>query len=145
MRIWSIHPCYLDPKGLVALWREGLLAQKVLQCNTRGYRNHPQLTRFRNTGNPVGAIAAYLRHVADEADKRGYSFDRGRIARKRFNGKITVTSGQIEYEFKHLANKLKARDLESYKKLKKLKKIEVHPLMEKIGGGIEAWEIGGNK
>jgi len=30
MRLWSLHPRYLDAKGLVALWREGLLAQKVL-------------------------------------------------------------------------------------------------------------------
>jgi hypothetical protein len=29
-RIWSLHPKYLDARGLVALWREGLLAQAVL-------------------------------------------------------------------------------------------------------------------
>jgi hypothetical protein len=27
MRIWTVHPRYLDPKGLVAAWREALLAQ----------------------------------------------------------------------------------------------------------------------
>jgi hypothetical protein len=43
MRLWSLHPCHLDAKGLVALWREGLLAQKVQACETNGYRNHPQL------------------------------------------------------------------------------------------------------
>ncbi|WP_368086417.1 pyrimidine dimer DNA glycosylase/endonuclease V [Nitrosomonas sp. Nm34] len=26
MRLWSIHPKYLDAKGLLALWREGLQA-----------------------------------------------------------------------------------------------------------------------
>lgn len=31
MRLWSLHPSYLDAVGLVALWREGLLARKVLQ------------------------------------------------------------------------------------------------------------------
>lgn len=30
MRLWSIHPCYLDSKGLIALWRESLLAQACL-------------------------------------------------------------------------------------------------------------------
>lgn len=140
MRLWSIHPCYLDPKGLVALWREGLLAQKVLMGNTKGYKNHPQLRRFRDTGNPVGAIAVYLRHIADEADTRGYSFDRGRISRKRFNGKITVTSGQIKYEFRHLSDKLKERSPELYRKYKEAAKIKHHPMMKKVSGNIENWE-----
>lgn len=38
MRLWTLHPKYLDPKGLVALWRETLLAQRVLAGRTRGYR-----------------------------------------------------------------------------------------------------------
>jgi hypothetical protein len=43
MRLWSLHPQYLDPQGLVALWREALLAQAVLRGKTRGYKHHPQL------------------------------------------------------------------------------------------------------
>ena len=39
MRLWSIHPKYLDCKGLVALWREALLAKKVLRGKTRKYAN----------------------------------------------------------------------------------------------------------
>jgi hypothetical protein len=31
MRLWSLHPEYLDANGLVALWREALLAQAFLQ------------------------------------------------------------------------------------------------------------------
>ena len=27
MRLWSLHPKHLDPQGLVARWREGLLAR----------------------------------------------------------------------------------------------------------------------
>ena len=76
MRLWSIHPKYLDAKGLVALWREGLLAQNVLLGNTKGYKNHPQLIRFKNSENPYGAIAEYLRYVVNEADNRGYNFNR---------------------------------------------------------------------
>lgn len=140
MRLWSIHPCYLDVKGLVALWREGLLAQKVLQGKTRGYRSHPQLIRFINTDNPVGAIAGYLTSVADEADKRGYRFDRGRIEEKRFNGKLTVTGGQIEYEFRHLLAKLKERSPELYERHKTIYKIKLHPIMKKVRGDIEIWE-----
>ena len=63
MRIWSLHPQYLDARGLVALWREALLAQSVLRGATRGYRQHPQLVRFRRRPSPTGAIAEYLRAV----------------------------------------------------------------------------------
>ena len=50
MRLWSVHPKYLDSKGLVALWREALLAKQVLEGGTKGYRNHPQLDRFKKSG-----------------------------------------------------------------------------------------------
>jgi len=142
MRLWSIHPCYLDPKGLVALWREALLAQKVLLGNTRGYGNHPQLTRFRDTDDPAGAIGVYLQHVADEAEKRGYRFDRSRITKDGFNKKLSVTSGQIEYEFKHMLGKLKQRCPELYEKHRTLMKIKVHPMMQRVYGDVESWEKG---
>ena len=51
MRIWSLHPRYLDAKGLVAVWRETLLAKHVLEGKTKGYKNHPQLNRFREVKN----------------------------------------------------------------------------------------------
>ena len=79
MRLWSIHPQYLDPQGLVALWREALLAQAVLRGETRGYRNHPQLDRFRALADPASGIGGYLAALADEAERRGYHFDRSRL------------------------------------------------------------------
>lgn len=141
MRIWSIHPRYLDSKGLVALWREGLLAQKVLQGATKGYKNHPQLKRFGKTGNPVGAVADYLRYVANEADNRGYRFDRNKISENRSEEKMTVTDGQMKYEFAHLLNKLKKRNPELHTRLKNIEKIEPHPKFEEIIGSVENWEI----
>src|SRR5690606_6899395 len=42
MRLWSLHPRYLDRQGLLALWREALLARAVLRGETRGYTLHPQ-------------------------------------------------------------------------------------------------------
>ena len=141
MRIWSLHPEYLDPKGLVALWREALLAQNVLLGNTRGYKNHPQLNRFKETGNPVGAIACYLKYIADEADKRGYNFNRSKISSKRFRRNIPVTTGQIKYEFHHLSKKLRIRAPELYKELKSVKKIRLHPLFISRKGPVENWEI----
>jgi hypothetical protein len=141
MRLWSIHPEYLDTKGLVALWREGLLAQKVLLGETRGYKNHPQLDRFKQTSNSLGAIASYLRHVEEEAEKRGYRFNSNKIINKRTRTKILVNSGQIEYEFKHLLRKLKDREPDLYKKIKNVKSIKLHPLFKKKKGNIEDWEI----
>ena len=140
MRLWSIHPEYLDAKGLVALWREGLLAQKVLLGETRGYRNHPQLIRFIETGNACGAIARYLRLVADEADRRGYCFDRRKIIRRQYRGLVTVTGGQVQYEWQHLLSRLQSRDPGRYRMLEECDRIRVHPLFRKVRGKIADWE-----
>jgi hypothetical protein len=141
MRLWSIHPEYLDAKGLVALWRESLLAQKVLLGETIGYKNHPQLIRFKKSNNSIGAIATYLRCIQEEAEKRGYKFNSNKIVNKRVTKKILVNSDQIEYEFTHLLKKLKKRDPANYKRLKNIKRIKQHPLFNKKKGGIEEWEI----
>ena len=140
MRLWSIHPRYLDARGLTALWREALLAQKVLLGKTTGYRNHPQLSRFRDTPDPAGAIAQYLVHVADEADARGFRFDRTKITDRSFNGGISVTTGQICYEFQHLLGKLNERSHELYERLRILDSTELHPMMYERPGKIEDWE-----
>ena len=141
MRLWSIHPCYLDSKGLVALWREALLAQNVLAGKTVGYKNHPQLKRFRCTSNPLGAIAAYLRFVAEEADSRSYNFNKSKIQNNSHSKKIIVTNGQIKYEFRHLLNKLKSRDPSLHKRICNSRRIRLHPLFSKVRGEIESWEI----
>lgn len=141
MRLWSISPGYLDSKGLVALWREALLAQNVLAGKTVGYNNHPQLKRFKSTSNPSGAIATYLRAVAEEADRRGYEFNKSKILNKRVSRSIIVTSGQVEYEFRHLLNKLKSRDPGLYQRIGNPGRIKLHPLFLKVRGGVEDWEI----
>jgi hypothetical protein len=140
MRIWSIHPKYLDARGLAALWRETLLAQKVLTGETKGYRNHPQLNRFRQHRNPVGAIATYLTAVYDEAKKRDYNFDHKKIEGDRVRNKIPVTPGQLLYELNHLKKKLKLRDPASYVKIKSLTESEPYPLFLTIDGHVEDWE-----
>ena len=106
MRLWSLHPKYLDARGLVALWREGLLAQAVLTAKTRGYRRHPQLLRFHSGGRPAAFIAEYLRAVHAESLARGYRFDVNKIGRSRTSSKLEVTSGQLDFEWAHLMNKL---------------------------------------
>ena len=141
MRLWSLHPRYLDSKGLVALWREALLAQKVLKGETKGYRNHPQLTRFKQQKNPLAAIASYLQGVLGEAETRGYNFDASKIAPHKTVKNIPVTDGQLAYEFTHLAAKLKVRDTAACKRLLQEHDLQSHPLFVVVKGEVEAWEI----
>ncbi len=141
MRIWSLHPQYLDAKGLVALWRETLLAQKVLRGETRGYRNHPQLDRFKRHDDPLAAIAAYLREVQREAERRGYHFDAGKILQHGEAAKIAVTEGQLAYEFAHLRAKLEKRDRAAFERLVHAGHPAVHPLFVVIPGEVEEWEV----
>lgn len=145
MRLWSLNPCYLDQKGLCGVWVESLLAQKALQCNTKGYKNHPQLIRFKNCKYPLRAIGDYLTVIWFESRKREYNFDCNKI--ECFScfriEKIDVTHGQLEYEFEHLQKKLKDRDnlkfRENNKRLR-FNTLEPHPLFRVIKGDVEPWE-----
>jgi hypothetical protein len=141
MRLWSLHPRYLDPKGLVALWREGLLAQAVLAGDTRGYKHHPQLARFLDTASPRKAIAVYLRAVHDEAVCRGYHFDAGKIGRGGAVEQLSVTRGQLNYEWAHLTRKLRLRAPQWQQQFAALKLPQAHPLFRVVRGGVAAWEV----
>lgn len=140
MRLWSLHPRHLDAKGLVALWREALLARAVLRGKTRGYRHHPQLARFQAHPSPRLAISAYLAAVYDEATARGYAFDRSKIGQLRRVTPIAVTRGQLAYEFVHLKRKLAGRAPGFHKKLGLLKRAAHHPLFRTRAGPVAAWE-----
>lgn len=142
MRLWSLHPEYLDARGLVALWREGLLAQAVLGGRTKGYVHHPQLERFRAQARPLGAIADYLRGVHAEASSRGYRFDGGKIGAAQGSGVIAVSRGQVEHEWHHLMAKLAIRDPERRDRLGPVERPKPHPLFRIVPGGVEAWEKG---
>lgn len=139
MRLWTLHPKYLDGRGLVALWREGLLAQAVLRGRTRGYTRHPQLTRFRESPAPLGCIASYLAAVHDEATRRGYRFDRRKIGRPG-GARLRVTAGQLEYEWGHLKAKLAVRDRTRLVALRRIARPDVHPLFRVAPGPVEPWE-----
>ena len=140
MRLWTLHPKYLDARGLVALWREGLLAQAVLKGTTKGYVNHPQLARFRSRPSAVGAIAEYLRVVHEESLTRGYSFTADKIGRSRDKSLIDATRGQVEYEWNHLMKKLKVREQKWFARFIGTMHPEVHPLFRIVPGGVEHWE-----
>ena len=140
MRLWTLHPKYLDTRGLVAVWREALLAQAVLRGRTRGYRFHPQLIRFRAAQDPLAAIAEYLRAVCAEAKQRGYGFNGAKITRRRTSATIVETKGQLLYEFSHLKRKLHSRDPQRYRQLVALEHPEAHPLFHLVAGGVQEWE-----
>ena len=140
MRLWTLHPRYLDAKGLVAAWREALLAQKVLGGACRGYRHHPQLERFRARADPVAAIAAFLHALAAEAAIRGYRFDTTKIAACTPVLTIPETKGQLEYEWRHLKRKLLSRAPALARKFRGIRLPEPHPLFRIVSGGVRAWE-----
>ena len=142
MRLWSLHPRYLDCKGLVALWRESLLAQKVLRGETRGYRSHPQLDRFRACRRPEAAIASYLEEIHREALRRGYAFNAEKIGRGRVRTRLPVTAGQVEFELNHLRSKLMARDRAAFERIAGLSRPRTHPLFTIVPGPPQAWERG---
>jgi len=142
MRLWSIHPKYLDAQGLVALWREGLLAKKVLEGKTRGYKNHPQLVRFKISNNPVGQINIFLKEVYNESIKRGYKFDKGKLDNSQGDlvQKIRVNRKQVEYEMYFLQSKLEKRNKQKYNENNGIKDIEINKVFTLVEGEIEEWE-----
>lgn len=136
MRIRSLHPSYLDAKWLVALWREALLAQHVLAGTTKGYKNHPQLDRFKEQPDPLHALNTYLEAIVDEADVRWYRFDRSKVGETGNPALISVTEWQLQYEYERLLQKLSTRDLDKHTLLKNEKTILPHPLFEIVPGPI---------
>ena len=139
MRLWSLHPKYLDTKGLLAVWREALLARKVLEGNTKGYKNHPQLVRFKNSGNPISAINIFLQAVYDESCSRGFCFDKSKL-QKASPVSIPVTSGQLAFEGTHLKNKLFHRSPKDLDAMSEIKDLKLNPVFYLVEGGVETWE-----
>jgi hypothetical protein len=142
MRLWTLHPCYLDSKGLVALWREGLLAQAVLSGAAEGYRHHPQLQRFQEQEDPLAAIGAYLEKVYGESQARGYKFDGAKIARIGSSETIMETEGQIMFEWEHLKRKLARRDPDRLRQIETIPVPDPHPQFKLEPGKARKWERG---
>lgn len=140
MRLWTLHPKYLDPPGLTGLWREALLAQRVLRGETESYRNHPQMDRFEAQPDPVACIGSYLEGIYRESLRRNYSFNAELVGPERTDHRIETTAGQLEYEWQHLLGKLERRAEDRYEELVDLENPEAHPLFEIVPGDIEPWE-----
>jgi len=140
MRIWSLHPKYLDRKGLLAVWRETLLARHVLEGKTKGYRNHPQLNRFKALDNPLDGIDCYLQEIFHEASSRGYAFDKSKFMHGSRFVRMPVTTGQMQFERMHLLQKLQVRDPGKYAALCREKDFIPHPIFWIVEGPVEDWE-----
>lgn len=139
MGLWTVHPQYLDAKGLTAAWREAVLAQKVLSGSTIGY-HHPQLIRFRSHPQPLQAAAAFLTDVANEAERRNYRFDTTKILYTETVDTIEETDGQLLFEWTHLKEKLQKRAPILYCRFSAITMPESHPLFRIISGGIKDCE-----
>jgi hypothetical protein len=140
VRLWTLHPMYLDSQGLVAVWREGLLAQAVLRGETRGYKHHPQLQRFREHPRPLAAITLYLACILEEAQARGYRFDATKIGRWTQCDRIQETRGQLSHEWEHLKKKLQVRSPEKLAQIATESSPRSHPLFILVRGGVREWE-----
>jgi hypothetical protein len=140
MRLWSLHPKYLDPQGLVALWREALLAKAVIRGETRGYKHHPQLERFVSHPHPRLAINAYLAAVHAEATHRGYNFNGSKVGAVRVVQHISVSSGQVAHEWSHLQGKLSVRSPAVRAQWASIVTPACHPLFRRRAGPVASWE-----
>jgi len=140
MRLWTVHPRYLDARGLCALWREALLAQAVLLGRTKGYRNHPQLTRFREQSDPVRSVCSYLLGVYAESVARGYDFDLAKIEVTSADLCMNETEGQLLWEWEHLKTKLEERTPELLARHGAVTLPEPHPMFRIVAGPIREWE-----
>ena len=146
MRLWSIHPVYLDWKGLGANWREALLAQAVVLGKTKGWRNHPQLIRFKAHEDPVAAVGFFLLKNHEEATKRGYNYNFLKIVKPVEDiGPLELTDGQLRYELALLSERLERRDPEWLKVIQGKHRDNPpspHPLFKIVEGDVEPWEKG---
>lgn len=140
MRLWSLHPRYLDRQGLVALWREALLAKAVLRGQTHGYTRHPQLERFKAHAQPRLAINSYLAAILAEATRRGYAFDQSKVGPVREIQAIPVHSEQLVHEWSHLRRKLAVRNPALLARWGDSHLPRCHPLFRRRPGPVASWE-----
>jgi hypothetical protein len=106
-----------------------------------GWKNHPQLDRFKYHPKPMEAVGFYLKELHIESQRRGYNYNYSKILYPNSQVEtITITMGQIDYEFKILQDRLKKRTPLKYDENLGVTKPEAHPLFKVIPGLPEKWE-----
>ncbi len=152
MRLWSLHPKYLDQQGLCGLWREAIMARNALEAyanqTEHSHKNHPQLDRFKSA-NPA-EVNFYLYIIYQDSQERGYNFDSSLLdldlaseTKETCKNSISVTSGQVDFEILHLSNKLEERNsTEKCNQLDCNGIPDLHPLFYMVNGDKVNWERG---
>jgi hypothetical protein len=140
MRLWSFHPKYLDNVGLSRAINEGVSGYKALTGKQKMWKNHPQLTRFKDYGETQ--LKLYIEHLLIHFyNRKCISI---KLSPQPFNvfvkDVIEVTTGQLIYEWNHYLNKLEKRNNDLYQELMHITCPEPHPLLEVVEGDIESWE-----
>ena len=144
MRLWTLHPKYLDAKGLVAAWREALLAQAVLR-DRNDWLPKPSST---DPVPPLTLTGSKYRVLSSRAACRGkpaWVSVRPRKDRLPRGGRsrLKATLGQLGYEWKHLRAKLAIRDKAWLASLGRVARPDAHPTFRVVPGDVEDWEVGG--
>ena len=75
-----------------------------------------------------------------EAIARNYRFDEAKINRRRAEVQLAETSGQLTYEWRHLQEKLRARNPDWLSQWKNVAVPEQHPLFRLVPGAVRSWE-----
>lgn len=128
MSLWTVHPKYLDKQGLIALWREGLLAQKSLNGELDIELNNQVWQQFKNSENPLKAIGTYLSFIASEGARRGYKLGHEKIIYPNFDdNKFDIRPQDLIFEMKHLRDKLKLRDKNKWHEVNQVEQVEPNP------------------
>ena len=143
MRIWSLHPQYLDQKGLGGQWEEGIIAQNTLFFQEGKYLNYPVLHRVKAHQEPVAWIGMYLNEILKEANvNRGYNYNDQLIKQLKPTLPMPVTRGQLYYEWTLLQGRLQKRDpvKMSLNDGVDINNIKANPMFYVIDGDIEDWE-----
>jgi hypothetical protein len=141
MRIWSIHPKYLDSKELLNLWNETIQAKNEFLTKFSGHFSNKQLERFLDLKNPLEAINSYMSSIYREAVKRDFSVDDSFMDWDFDDSiQIPVTAGQISHEISKLKSRLRERDEKKLQKLNGRTFLELHPIFYSVPGTIEEWE-----
>ena len=147
MRIWTLHPRFLDRQGLLGQWREALQAKNALldPHHSSNVCHERQLRRFKAAKiQALSCMGVYLHAVADEMILRGYKPNVSLIP--YYVGTpslIPVTQGQVNFEIAHLMAKLTERDpsrLLPLSKIRVLMSNQLNPIFKEVGGDIESWE-----
>lgn len=153
MRLWTIHPKYLDGKRLTSQWKEGIQMMHIWKeigenpepAKRLGYVSHPQVRRLSNLLVADSGLISLLLHqhltaVHEESVQRSYSFNKKLIddlAPDCKNApKVYVTMGQVAYEFALMATK----NNEWSQKVAIDPYMLCNPIFQVVSGSIESWE-----